>query len=222
MKLDDLIIRVDELLLQTTIVRKTVTTDSIGIEQVDYAQLRGLRTAGLSFIERLFGNTHPYYIEFRDGVSREYIQSVEIANVVLLNIKNELKGGWIFSTKGLVSAEIFSNFLEMANHLLAEGYKDAAAVMIGSVLEEHLRQLCYKEGINTTISKGGKNSFKKANTLNDELASNAVYNKLDHKNVIAWLDLRNNAAHGKYNEYTQEQVKLMLSSVSDFISRNQV
>jgi hypothetical protein len=50
----------------------------------------------------------------------------------------------------------------------------------------------------------------------------AVYNKLDHKNVIAWLDLRNNAAHGKYNEYTQEQVELMLSSVSDFISRNQV
>ena len=222
MKLDDLIIRVDELLKQEAYVRKTRSTDSIGIESVDYAQLRGLRTAALSFIKRIYGDSHPYYIEFRDGVSREYFQSVELAQVILRNIKKELKGGWIFSTKGLVSAEIFSNFFEMANHLLNEGYKDAAAVMIGCVLEEHLRQLCYKEGIPTTISKGGKKSFKKANTLNDELAGKDVYNKLDHKNVLAWLDLRNNAAHGNYTEYTKVQVELMLSSVSDFISRNQV
>jgi len=222
MKLDELIKRVDELLLQEAYVRKTKTIDSIGNESVDYAQLRGLRTAALSFIERIFGDTHPYYIEFRDGVSREYFQSVEIARVILKNIKEELKGGWIFSTKGLVSAEIFSNFLEMANHLLNEGYKDPAAVMIGSVLEEHLRQLCYKEGIQSTISKGGKQSFKKADTLNNELAGQSVYNKLDHKNVIAWLGLRNNAAHGNYSEYTHGQVELMLNSVSDFISRNQI
>ena len=110
----------------------------------------------------------------------------------------------------------------MANHLLNEDYKDPAAVMIGSVLEEHLRQLCYKEGIQTTIIKDGKQSFKKAGALNDELAAQALYNKLDHKNVIAWLDLRNKAAHGNYTEYTQGQVVLMLSSVSDFISRNPI
>ena len=62
MKLDELIKRVDELLLQEAYVRKTKTIDSIGNESVDYAQLRGLRTAALSFIERIFGDTHPYYI----------------------------------------------------------------------------------------------------------------------------------------------------------------
>ena len=35
--------------------------------------------------------------------------------------------------------------LEMAEHLLAADYKDAAAVLGGGVLEEHLRQLCKKQ-----------------------------------------------------------------------------
>ena len=38
-------------------------------------------------------------------------------------------------------AELFADFLEMADYLLSEGYKDPAAVLGGSMLEEHLRQL---------------------------------------------------------------------------------
>ena len=49
--------------------------------------------------------------------------------------------------KKLVSAEIFSDFLEMAAHVLEQDYKDPAAVMIGTVLEENLRQLCHSAGI---------------------------------------------------------------------------
>ena len=51
------------------------------------------------------------------------------------------------------------------------------------------------------------------------LTKKQVYNKLDQKNVTAWLDLRNEAAHGKYQEYTKEQVSLMLRSLSDFMVR---
>ena len=44
-------------------------------------------------------------------------------------------------------------------------------------------------------------------------------NELIQKQITAWLDLRNNAAHGKYSEYTQEQVSLLLQGVMDFIIR---
>jgi hypothetical protein len=47
----------------------------------------------------------------------------------------------------LVHADLFSDFLEMAEYFLQEGYKDPAAVMAGGVLEEHLRKLCGKHGI---------------------------------------------------------------------------
>lgn len=55
--------------------------------------------------------------------------------------------------------------------------------------------------------------------MNAELAKVNVYSKLDLKNVTAWLDLRNKAAHGKYAEYTDSQVDLMLRGVSNFMAR---
>jgi len=63
-------------------------------------------------------------------------------------------------------------------------------------------------------------SPKRADALNSELASATVYSKLDQKSVTAWLDPRNKAAHGKYTEYTTEQVALTLQGVRDFTSRN--
>jgi hypothetical protein len=105
----------------------------------------------------------------------------------------------------------------MADHLLEQGYKDPSAVIIGSVLEEHLRKLCEKVGIPVAQSNG---TPKKADALNSELAGASVYSKLDLKNVTAWLDLRNKAAHGRYGEYTKEQVELMLQSIRDFSTRH--
>ena len=139
---------------------------------------------------------------------------------ILNSVKKELEDGWVFELKDLVTAEIFTDFLEMAEYFLSEGYKDPAAVIIGGVLEEHLRQLCQKNNIPVTITKGEKEVAIKANQLNQNLAKAEQYNKLEMKNVTAWLDLRNNVAHGKYNEYDKSQVKEMLQGVMGFITRN--
>ena len=76
--------------------------------------------------------------------------------------------------------------------------------------------LCDKNGINSEDEKG---SPKKADRLNAELAKAEVYTKLDQKSITAWLDLRNKAAHGKYNEYSKDQVSLMIAGIRDFIIR---
>jgi len=110
----------------------------------------------------------------------------------------------------------------MSEHLLLNGYKDPAAVVTGSVLEEHLRQLCIKNEIEIVIENDGKIIPKKADHMNSDLAKAKVFNKLDQKSVTSWLDLRNKAAHGKYDEYTIDQVRLMHQSVTDFITRNPI
>jgi hypothetical protein len=51
------------------------------------------------------------------------------------------------------------------------------------------------------------------------LAKAGVYTKLDQKAITMWLDLRNKAAHGKYNEYGKEQVVLMMQGVTEFLAR---
>jgi len=37
---------------------------------------------------------------------------------------------------------------------------------------------------------------------------------------VAWLDIRNNAAHGKYSEYSDEDVDLMIKGILNFIASN--
>lgn len=91
--------------------------------------------------------------------------------------------------------------------------------MVGCVLEEHLRQLAQKNDIEISVENDGKFIPKKADLVNSQLCKAQIYKILDQKNITAWLDLRNNAAHGKYDAYTKEQVNLMIQAVSDFISR---
>lgn len=135
---------------------------------------------------------------------------------ILMALKADFEAGHLNSIIEIIHAELFADFLEMADHLLEQGFKDPAAVIAGSVLEEHLRKLCVKHGLH--IDHAGRP--KKADTLNADLGNADVYSKLDQKNVTAWLGLRNSAAHGKYNEYTQAQVSLLVQSVRDFITRN--
>ena len=214
MHLEDLIQRIDQLIRNADEVIKT-EKGSFADAELFYA----FRSASLSFLSMTFGKDHIHYVEFDSKVKNTSLHYTKIGRGILSAAREELEGGWLSTKKRLISAEIFSDFLEMAQHLLDEEYKDPAAVMAGSVLEEHLRQLCQKHGISTKTTKQGRPHPKKADALNADLAKKEVYNKLDQKQVTAWLDLRNKAAHGKYQEYTKEQVSLMLQSLSDFMVR---
>jgi hypothetical protein len=218
MKLGDLAARAGELIQKGNRVLGT-QTDSDGWKFVDSAQFADFRTSSLSFLRRTFGTESPNFEEFNERVKTAGPGDVRRGIGILTASKEELEGGWLTTTKGLLSAEIFSDFLEMAEHLLAEDYKDAAAVIVGSVLEERLRQLAEKHGIDVAREKAGRRVPKKADLLNAELVKAGAYNKLDQKNVTAWLDLRNKAAHGHYDEYSRSQVELMHQSVLDFMAR---
>jgi hypothetical protein len=134
---------------------------------------------------------------------------------ILRSLKDSYMQGYLENVQELIHADLFSDFLEMAQYLLNEGYKDPAAVMISGVLEEHLRKLCMKNNIPIIDSKGQP---RKASALNDDLAK-CVYDKLEQKGITFWLDLRNKSAHGHYTEYDQSQVENMLQGVQSFLVR---
>ena len=56
--------------------------------------------------------------------------------------------------------------------------------------------------------------------MNNDLACGNIYTKLDQKSVTAWLELRNRAAHGRYGDFSGDQVRLVLQGIQDFIARN--
>lgn len=137
---------------------------------------------------------------------------------VLRGLRDDIANGRLASVIELVHADVFTDFLDMAQHLLDDGgYKDAAAVIAGSSLEAHLRALSDKHGIAT---KDGQGTPKKAQLLNQELDKSGAYQgKTEQKNVTAWLGLRNDAAHGDYAKYQPAQVGLLIASIRDFITR---
>ena len=217
---EKLLIRLEQLenlgkaVLNTTIRRRS------GLDYIDSSKVNGFKAAALSFIERVYGKEHPYYEGFNTSVKVINPSGTKSGLEILNSIRQEIEGDWLFTVKGLIAAELFADFLEMADHLLEQGYKDPAAVINGSVLEEHLRQLCSANSIPIEIENNkGVLIPKKADRLNSDLAKEGVYSKLDQKAVTMWLDLRNKAAHGKYDEYTSEQVTNMYSGITEFMAR---
>ena len=124
---------------------------------------------------------------------------------------------WLEKISELLHADTLSDFVDQADELYQKSYVDAAAVIIGSALEAHLRLLCEKYGINTQLPSGQP---MKADTMNAELTKASAYNTLQQKAITSWQAIRNAAAHGDYGKYTKEQVLNMISSVRDFIIAN--
>ena len=220
MKHQEITFRIDQLIQKGNQLLSNRNHYKNGNEYIDSSIYLGLKSSTLSIILKIYNKSHPFYTELDKMQNYDNPIVVESLIQILISIKEEITGSWLFTTKGLISAEIFANFLDMAEHLLQEKFKDASAIMIGSVLEEHLRQLCQKYDIEIEIVKENKKTFKKTEQMNSDLSSKAVYNKLDQKNITAWLDLRNKAAHGKYNDYSIDQVEIMYNGVSEFLTRN--
>jgi len=180
------------------------------------------RAQSLSFIESLNGTSHPNYSEFEMASRFNYASNVRNCMELLHGIKQDIENDYYLSSiRGLVSAEIFSDYLEMAEYLLSENYYTPAAVIIGSTLEEHLRGLCQKKSLPINfIDSRGKTQLKAASDLNNTLYKATMYNKVDQSLVDGWIKIRNAAAHGNHSEYTKEQVTTMLSGVKDFVGRH--
>jgi len=181
-----------------------------------------LTTRSRASIERISGKNSAYYRQSEEIIENGGFPGYVCTQIigVVDSLKVDVESDFLKSHEELIHGELFSDFIDMARHLSSEGYKDPAAVIVGSTLESHLKKLCIKFSIETTFEKDGKDISKKADKLNSELVKEGAYSKLDQKNITAWLDLRNKAAHGHYTEYSKEQVNLLIDSISNFISRH--
>lgn len=176
-------------------------------------------------IRRLYGEKSQHFESYSTALSTNsfynlhsewnshFSQMVGVASA----IKHDLDNGLLVHFKALVQADVFADFLEMGEYLLQEGYKDAAAVIVGSVLEDGLRKIAEANGISLTQASGKPMTIE---PLNVELAKQGVYSKLVQKQITSWAHIRNKAAHGEFGEYNKEQVQMMLLFVQSFAAEH--
>jgi hypothetical protein len=202
----------------TKIMRQSRYDDLSDLSEADiHLGLSRLRAA----VERTSSADSPYIRELNkiDKKGWRGGEGLAMYRGVTQSLLDDLEAGYAHGFRELVHADVFADYLDMAQHLLDSGYKDASAVIAGSTLEGHLRNLCRKHGISVERVTPQGNVSQKSDTLNAELAKAQAYGKLDQKAVTAWLDLRNKAAHGHYAEYTIDQVRFSIAAIRDFIAR---
>jgi hypothetical protein len=168
-----------------------------------------LRTSALNLLERTAGTTSVYYRELLvSPTPREpRFMTVDMLGILKAAL-TDFREGFMADTKLLVSAEVFADFLVQAEILLENDYKDAAAVIIRAVLEDGLRRVCGSKGVVVKPRWG-------IDDLATELTKVNVLTAVQKKEIDAKRELGNKAAHGKFSEYTKEDVVAFHEFVSN-------
>jgi hypothetical protein len=137
--------------------------------------------------------------------------SYEILSIVglLSGAVDDLERGYLLKQEFLIAGELFDSLVEQAKHLNQTGYKDPAAVLGRVVLEDALRRIARREGMD---------SNEKASVINDSLKNTGIYAQPRWRMVQAWLDIGNAAAHGKATDFTEQDVTKMLEGISTFLA----
>jgi len=168
------------------------------------------RAGALSFLKAVFGDNSTHFQGFQQHCCGSFYNDALQGQSILKAAKEDIEGGYLKKLEDLVAADIFTDFLEMAEYLLEQGYKDPAASLIGAVLEDGLRKIAKNNGI-TLKSK------ENISSLNQKIADAKIYNRLVQKQVEVWNEIRDNADHAKFSEHNADSVQKMCSDVRQFL-----
>lgn len=171
------------------------------------------RTEALNLLRRSCGEDSDHYRELMRIAETEDTSTNSYYFALCFGVveaaQRDFEAGILFDMCALIAAEILGDFMEQAETLLSAGYHVPAASLVGAVLEDTLRKLCYKNNIQIPAST-------KIDSLNAELYKAGVYDKLIQKRITALADIRNSADHGHLEKFTKSDVEDMVKWVRSF------
>lgn len=200
----------------------TYNSNVIEFERVSERTAHGIIPRARTAVEKISGKRSHYTRQMEAILAEESHIGYKAEQIIGIveGLRADIQHGFLSNFSEVVRGELFQDFVDMATYLCQEGFKDAAASITGGTLEIHLRRLCHKHSIDSTYTMpDGSVRPKKASQLNQELGK-VAYSLFDQKQVTAWLDLRNSAAHGKYTEYNAQQAMQFIDWLRDFMVRN--
>ena len=167
-------------------------------------------TSAMDCLKRVWGSESTYFENFEKSfsVSRMYYSTVASCVGVLEAARYDYNAGYFQSYRSALGSELLSDVLAQGQELLNAHYKDAACVCGRIALETTIKELCAKNAI--PHGKLGK--------MNEDLCKALVYNMGMQKQITAWVDRGNDAAHGNFNNYTETDVKAMFEGIIQFIA----
>jgi hypothetical protein len=192
--------------------QKYERSDGLSSPRISNLEYDKWYSSAKNLIERACGKYGIHCKQIEDIYTRTHGSSGGMPSClgVLESAYEDFKLGLLEDIHALITAEVFTDFIEQAEYLLDEGYKLPAAVLMRGVLEDSLRTLCCKEA---KISLPDKFRLEWMNT---ELVKVGVYNRNVQKQVTAWAAIGNSAAHMKIDEFSETDVKNMINGIINF------
>jgi hypothetical protein len=118
-----------------------------------------------------------------------------------------------------VRQDVFEDFLEMAEHIAANIMAAPAAVLAGSVLEDHVRKLAVANEIDVLDDEGRPRKFEQL-TIELRGHEGARISEAQRKQLAAWYAVRTDAAHGHFDNVVDDDVARMIDGIRDFMLRH--
>jgi hypothetical protein len=180
-----------------------------------WPEFRALEPRVSAAIGAIAGDTSDYYKRISEQMSNiQYpSQGAQFVEIALRGLRDDVEAGYLQRAADLIAAEVFSDFLDMAEHLLDKGYHVPAASLVGAVLEDGLRRLAARNDLKA-------NRGDDISVLNNRLASKDVYNVLARKQVDSWGAVRNFADHGEFHQFKPGDVREMYIGVVRFLAEH--
>jgi hypothetical protein len=167
------------------------------------------------------GHIHHKSVQKVAEIQCDYDQ-LQAAVSLTRGIKDDLEKGFLDDMATAIEAEIACDYMGQAEQLLADSHRGKfdhvpAAVLAGAVLENALRKLCDQQ--QPPIAQKAQNgSHKTLGPLIQELKKAGVFNEAKAKQLQAWADIRNLAAHGEFSQFKRSEVEPMIAGINSFLA----
>ncbi|MAT94982.1 MAG: DUF4145 domain-containing protein [Halioglobus sp.] len=187
-------------------------TDSEGKSyfKVPTASYKEWATNVLNLLQRTFGDNSIHFQNFKQHYTEfdGWLSDCEDNFAIFSAAKEDYEGGYLFSFRALAKAEVLSDALTQAKELLATGYKDPACILARVALESVLKDLADRNGV----------QHGKLDKMNADLSKTGAYNMAKQKQITAWAEIGNKAAHGEWSKYTEGDATAMVSGVEALVA----
>lgn len=190
--------------------RRSPPPNVIGPDRVDRERFAEWQAQTMHLLTGLLGDQAAYVRQFA-GVRGPSAGDVSLGIGVLRAVREDAEYGHLVDIRSLVAGEVFGDFLEMANHLLEQGYHVPAASLAGAVLEDGLQRVAAARNVEVKPLDG-------AGAIASKLVQAGDHSALEQRQLALAIEVRNNADHGRFELLDSDGVREMLRLVERYLA----
>jgi len=214
-RINEFISKIDELISRIGPIKSSWYSDIAGSGFKMNAEYEAVMTEAISLIETIYGRGTPHYQRILHFYNEGHLHALKKVEGLLIGTKRNIESGILDELTSLILIDIKKDFLETAATLLEESQKDPAAVLACIVLEDSLKRLAKRSGVEDAQDKEMGITARK-------LLAAKVIEKSTNQSIQSFKNLRNAALHAQWDEVSAESVNQLLAFLPIFFEKHRL